>query len=1233
MICGSCGHENPASQKFCGECGGTLSNSCPSCGLINPAGQKFCGECGTPIAQGAVAAAAAPAPAHAAPIAERRLVSVLFADLVGFTTLSESRDAEEVRELLSKYFETCRTLIGRYGGVVEKFIGDAVMAVWGTPTATEDDAERAVRAALDLTRAVAEMGVEAGAPELRARAGVLTGEAAVTIGAEGQGMVAGDLVNTASRIQSAAEPGRVFVGEATMRSSEASIVYEDAGDHEMKGKAEPMHLWRAVRVVAGSLGALRQSGLEAPFVGRDRELRMIKELFHASAEENKAALVSITGIGGIGKSRLSWEFEKYIDGLAETSLWHRGRCLSYGEGVAYWALVDMVKMRCRIAEEEDSASALSKLRATIEEFIPDPKERDWVEPRLRHLLALDGGATGDQENVFSAWRIFFERMAARYPVVMVFEDMQWADAGLLDFIEYLLEWSRSLPIFILGLARPELADKRPTWGAGKRSFSSLYLEPLSAEAMELLLSGLVPGLPDDIRSQILDRAQGVPLYAVETVRMLLDRGLLVREGDVYQPTGPIESLDVPETLHGLIAARLDGLAPEERRVIQDGAVLGKTFFKQGIARVAGLSEEEAEQILSSLVRKEVVSLQADPRSPERGQYGFLQDLVRKVAYDTLSKKERKSKHLAAAAFIEEGWTGEEDEIVEVVAAHYLSAYEAAPEAKDAGEIRDKAREHLVVAGERAASLAAPAEAQRYFEQASGLADDPRARAGLYERAGHMALVATRYVEARKLLGESLDLLIAEGDTRAVARVTARLSEADRVEGRLEEAVARMEEAFSALVDEGPDENLATLAAELGRQHFFLGEMDVAAERLEVALEISEKLELWETVAEAINTKGFAAIFRGRPEEATALHRHALFVALEHDHPAAALRAYFNLAEVLVRRDRYDEALVEYEAALALARRVGNRFWETALMNDLPYVLTMSGMWDDAIDSTPGLDDPETAATADVVGRLLGLPEIHVNRGDMDAAQEVLPPFERYERSADLQERAVYSAGRAVVLRGQGRNEEALDAAMIGFEAGERIGMNHLMVKTAFIEAVESALAAGDTVSAARICDRMRAVLPGERMRFLTGHLSRLEAKLTDDPAIADEKRVVAIRLFREIGAPFWLAVSLTEAAEQQTLRGGEPIAALIEEAGGIFERLRATPWLERLDAIATARVGAPCSAPTAVGRTSPARGSAGTAAPRWPRLALRAGPRTNPERDSAAIVDQPWTGPRRPRRQ
>ncbi|MGZ4390013.1 MAG: adenylate/guanylate cyclase domain-containing protein, partial [Gaiellaceae bacterium] len=345
MTCPSCGTENAAGRKFCGGCGAPLALGCPACGEPNEPGMRFCGECGSPLDT----AAPAPAPrAEAAPTAERRLVSVLFADLVGFTTLSEARDAEEVRELLSRYFDTCRSLIGRYGGTVEKFIGDAVMAVWGAPVATEDDAERAVRAGLDLVAAVAALGDEFGSPDLAARAGVLTGEAAVTLGAEGEGMVAGDLVNTASRIQSAADPGTVLVGEATRRASEAAVAYADAGSHELKGKAEPVHLWRASRVVSGLQGALKSVGLEAPFVGRDRELRQLKDLFHACADESKPHLVSVTGIAGIGKSRLAWEFYKYFDGLAETVYWHRGRCLAYGEGVTYWALADMIRMRCLI---------------------------------------------------------------------------------------------------------------------------------------------------------------------------------------------------------------------------------------------------------------------------------------------------------------------------------------------------------------------------------------------------------------------------------------------------------------------------------------------------------------------------------------------------------------------------------------------------------------------------------------------------------------------------------------------------------------------------------------------------------------------------------------------------------------------------------------------------------------------------------------------------------------------
>ena len=317
LTCPGCGTSNEEGRKFCAECGTRLAVACSVCGTVNAAGTKFCGECGSALADVAAPATLQRVPevsVAAARVAERRLVSVLFVDLVGFTTASEQRDAEDTRELLSRYFELAREIVDRHGGTIEKFIGDAVMAVWGTPTTHEDDAERAVRSALQIVEGVAGLEPAGSAQPMQARAGVLTGEAAVTIGAAGQGMVAGDLVNTAARIQAAAPGGQVYVGDATRRATDRTVAYEEAGSHELKGKSGLIPLWRALRVVSGARGSLKSESLEAPFVGRERELRLIKDLFHGAAEEEKPHLVSISGIAGIGKSRLTWEFSpSYID--------------------------------------------------------------------------------------------------------------------------------------------------------------------------------------------------------------------------------------------------------------------------------------------------------------------------------------------------------------------------------------------------------------------------------------------------------------------------------------------------------------------------------------------------------------------------------------------------------------------------------------------------------------------------------------------------------------------------------------------------------------------------------------------------------------------------------------------------------------------------------------------------------------------------------------------------------
>ena len=351
-------------------------------------GKRFCRYCGATLFE------AAPAPSESAAqpgresAAERRVCSVLFCDMVGFTPLSESRDPEAVRELLSQYFTVARTVISRYGGVVEKFIGDAVMAVWGTPVATEGDAERAVRAALDLVAAVAELGAESGLPGLAVRAGVVTGEVAVNLGAVGEGMVAGDAVNTASRLQAAAGPGSVLVDVPTQRLTGSAIAFADAGEHTLKGKAEPQRLWRAVRVLSAVGGSQRVDGLEAPLTGRDAELRTIKDLFHATADRRVPRLVLVSGPAGVGKSRLGWEFEKYADGLAADVWWHRGRCLSYGEGVAFWALAQIVRQRLGIAEEDPPEAAAVKLAAALDRFVPDPAEHAYAGLRLGRLLGV-----------------------------------------------------------------------------------------------------------------------------------------------------------------------------------------------------------------------------------------------------------------------------------------------------------------------------------------------------------------------------------------------------------------------------------------------------------------------------------------------------------------------------------------------------------------------------------------------------------------------------------------------------------------------------------------------------------------------------------------------------------------------------------------------------------------------------------------------------------------------------
>ena len=697
MICAACGTENRAGSRFCDSCGAVLTATCPSCGEPNRTDARFCSSCGHALTPPNVTEAPTPTqPITPTAEAERRLVTVLFTDLVGFTTLAEDRDPEAVRELLTAYFDAATRIVQVHGGTVEKFIGDAVMAVWGTPVAHEDDAERAVRAALELVDAVRALH-----PNLEARAGVLTGDAAVTLSARNQGMVAGDLVNTAARLQGVAEAGTVLVGEATRRAAEGAVVFEALGDHSLKGKTAPVPAWRALRVVAQRGGQGRADALEPPFVGREEEVRELKDVLHAVGRDRRVRLVSVTGPGGIGKSRLVWELEKYVDGVAEDVYWHRGRSPSYGEGIAFWALGEMVRRRCDLTEDADEPTTRAQVTATLEDFVPDASERERIGPALLSLLGVEEAPAGGRDALFPAWRLFFERIAERDTAVLVFEDLQWADTGLLDFIDHLLDWSRDLPLMVVTLARPELFDRRPDWGANRRLLTALALSPLTDDEVRRLLEGLVPGLPGAAVSLIVERAEGVPLYAVEMVRGLLSDGRIERRGEVYVPLGDLSTIAVPESLRSLIASRLDGLDPVDRSLLQDAAVFGEVFGTDALAAVSGIATDDLEPRLRDLVRHELLDVERDPRSPERGLHKFVQSLIREVAYGTLARRDRRTRHLAAARYHE---SLDDDELVGALASHYLAAREASDAGPEADAITAQARLALSGAADRASSL-------------------------------------------------------------------------------------------------------------------------------------------------------------------------------------------------------------------------------------------------------------------------------------------------------------------------------------------------------------------------------------------------------------------------------------------------------------------------------------------------------------------------------------------------
>ncbi len=1192
MTCPACGRENPAGMKFCGECGTRLASGCPNCGFQNPPGMKFCGECGapqaaTPGAAGAAGAAGGPAGAGGAlapgspgadlprpivrgePIAvtsapaaeattERRLVSVLFADLVGFTSRSDSTDPEHVREFLARYFDLCREIIERYGGTVEKFIGDAVMAVWGTPVAQEDDAERAVRTALDLVDAVRHLGRQAGDETLELRAGVLTGEAAVTIGAVGQGMVAGDMVNTASRLQSVAPPGTVLVGETTKRAASGAIAFEPAGEQLLKGKAAPIPAWRALRVVAERGGQGRSEGIEAPFVGRDDELRLLKDFLHATSRERRVRLLSVTGQGGIGKSRLAWELLKYIDGVSEDIYWHQGRSPSFGEGVTFWALGEMVRRRAGLREDDDDATTRDRIAATLAEFVDDEAERRQIEPALLSLLGVGDAAPGGREELFTAWRTFFERISLKGTTILVFEDLQWADAGLMEFIDHLLEWSIGYPLLVITLARPDLLERRPDWGAGRRNFVALALGPLSDGAMRELLAGLVPGLPAPTVRAILQRADGIPLYAVETIRMLVEDGKLEEADGAYRVIGDLGQLQVPDTLHALIAARLDAVDPADRALIQDGSVLGQSFSVAALAALTGEPEEALEPRLRGLVHREILQLDTDPRSPERGQFGFTQALVREVAYSTLGRRDRRAKHLAAARYYES--LGDE-EVAGVLATHYVDAYEAAPEGPEGEAVATQARLALRGAADRAVALGAHESAIVHWERARTVTADPAEEADLLEKIGYSQRDLGRFTVSEAAFRDALERYRALGDRIGVARASHGLCRALGGSDRLLEALPIGEAAATAIADLAPHRALVELWIWLASAHSQLGDQAASLAAADRALTDAERLRLTDLVVDGMQIKGAAFTLVGRTIEGRALVEASLGLAERVGAGPLTARAAFTLSLALFDEDPH--AAVEMgRRTVDLCRRFGLATLRLgALMNTAEVSIAVgSWAWLEAELDTVDRHDLELVDQTSID---LARAEIATIRGrDMTATVDAIRSAVRTMR--DPQAIAAVAVGLGLVALAEGRFEDAIREV----EPAERDDLNQPGAQAI---AGRAAIRLGDRARARATLDAIDAAgIRGTAASINRDALAAGVAALEGRWAEATAGFIDAWRRYRDLRMDVGLAMSVLDFLA--VAPAGDPLAERASrEARTILEREGATAYLAQLDELLAER--------------------------------------------------------------
>jgi class 3 adenylate cyclase len=856
---------------------------------------------------------------------ERKVVTCLFADLVGFTTRAESLDPEDVEAILRPYHERLRSELERHGGTVEKFIGDAVMALFGAPVAHEDDPERAVRAALAIRDWARDEG------ELEVRIGITTGEALVLLGARpeaGEGMASGDVVNTASRLESAAPTNGILVDETTFRATHDAIEYGEAESVEAKGKAAPVRVWEP-REGRARFG-VEVEAPRTPLVGREQERELLATALDRARNERCVQLVTLVGTPGIGKSRLVAELFQLISDDPELVTWRQGRSLPYGDGVTYWALSEMVKNQAGILETDTAEQAAKKLHAEVARLLGDDAEARSVETRLGLLIGIEARPEQPEDKraeSFYAWRRFFEELADKRPAVLVFEDLHWADDELLDFVDHLVDWAVDVPLLCVCTARPELLERRPAWGGGKPNASTISLSRLSDVETARLIGALLERklLPAEQQTALLARVGGNPLYAEQFARMVTERG----DGD---------ELPLPETVQGIIAARLDGLEPEEKALLQDAAVIGKVFWAGALAQMDGRDRSAVEQSLHALARKEFVRRQRRPSVEGESEYAFLHLLVRDVAYGQIPKAARSDRHRAVAEWM--AALGRAEDHSEVLAHHYLQALEYAQSAGRADPaLEERARDALRGAGDRALALNAFAAAARFYRRALDLwpREDPERAYVLF------GLGAARYraEDALTELEEARDKLLRHGDREKAAEAEAIVSFNLR---STETSLARLEQALELVRDRPPSRSKAFVLAQLAYRAASV--RDPAWEQhAEEALAMAERLGLEDLRAFDLITIGTARSTAHQPGGIEALEQ--AVKVLDAIDSLEGIRARINLAAALQADGELQRCFEVQARARSDAGRFGVRDSIRHLRAELVWEWYWRGRWDES----------------------------------------------------------------------------------------------------------------------------------------------------------------------------------------------------------------------------------------------------------------------------------------------